>query len=960
MTGASPQLEAQVLQKALARGLVSAAQVAAAQLQQRAMAQAGGQQSLLSLVAHSLDLETNRKMSALFQESLAERRAQTPSPARVADEAATLKVDRAVACGSRPSERAPRAAPVSGSARRALPREKAIGERIGPFELEAELGRGGMGLVYRARDSRSGQQVALKLLLRGDAAKTDDVQRFQVEAKAGQALDHPNLVSVREHGQDEEGTWYMAMDYVVGEDLAVILAREGALDPEQAAEIMRDVALGLAAAHEQEVLHRDLKPHNVLIQTDGTPRLTDFGLAKVHDETTASLTASGTILGTPAYMSPEQADGNRRAVGVASDVYGLGATLYHMVTGTPPFAQESMTAVLLKIMSEEPLRPSQRVPGFDRDLETIILKCLAKDPGARYDSALDLARDLNRWLRALDIVATRPSPWARLQAWARQRPDHAAIYGVLCGALLLISGICAWSLGAASVQPALAAVDSPEVSPVSPVSPVEVLESEQASPRGAGPQEASAAEGPVGAQAGVSARVEGEALAAAESAPSEVAAAPPPSPGVKVALAPATPTSSRGRQASPSEGPSRGEPQPARGGPRPRGARPAGTPAGTPAATPAGRRGPPESHGDSPGESRTGTRRGAAAAPVQAGAAAQAALLDLDPAGPPPGWLVWRAEQLAAAGSRRAIYAPTWARAREEAQARGVPLVVLLLPADATRLPGKLSASRLRRLLNEEVVTLAAIPPHASATRSEGAGSRGEPRGGSQGGAPARDGSRGGPGPRRGPPPRGGGSQGGPPPRGGGSQGGGPRGGEPLGGGPQAGGARGDSPGEVAEADPEARCKVLSGERCGVHLANLRVAGIQPSQEARVVICDPAGRPLETFDERQLGRLESALRERIQGADSALGGAAMRQAAGLTKSLARLSGSGANAAAGELGDGLSAPALVGEWARHALQTWTQEQLAQRRGNRAALEELLEACQADPVARAWVEAALAGC
>ena len=193
-----------------------------------------------------------------------------------------------------------------------------------------------MGIVYKAVDTRSGEQVALKLMIVTKKTTEDDVTRFKNQARAALKLDHPNLVRVLEQGVTDEGHWYTAMDLVAGDDLDQRIKQHGPFDPNDAAAIALDLADGLAYAHEQGVLHRDIKPQNVLLDEEGAGRLTDFGLAKLQEDDAASLTASGALLGTPAYMAPEQANGTKRLVDERTDVYCLGATLYHMLTGPPP------------------------------------------------------------------------------------------------------------------------------------------------------------------------------------------------------------------------------------------------------------------------------------------------------------------------------------------------------------------------------------------------------------------------------------------------------------------------------------------------------------------------------------------------------------------------------------------------------------------------------------------------
>lgn len=247
-----------------------------------------------------------------------------------------------------------------------------------------ELGRGGMGVVYEARQVSLNRLVAIKMLLSGTMASDEEVRRFYSEAESAGRLAHPHIVSIYEVGE-HAGTHYFSMAYVRGRGLNEIL-REGPLPAKKAAAYLVKVADAIAYAHSQGVLHRDIKPHNILIDEQDEPRVTDFGLAKrtdLHSE----MTHSGQILGTPSYMPPEQALGDRVHVGPSSDVYSLGATLYALVTGRPPFQGENATETLLQVISQEPVSPRLLNPKLDRDLETITLKAIEKPPARRYTSA---------------------------------------------------------------------------------------------------------------------------------------------------------------------------------------------------------------------------------------------------------------------------------------------------------------------------------------------------------------------------------------------------------------------------------------------------------------------------------------------------------------------------------------------------------------------------------------------
>lgn len=263
--------------------------------------------------------------------------------------------------------------------------------RFGDYELLDEIGRGGMGVVYRAKQISLDRIVAVKMLLRGQWATERDEARFRAEAGAAARLSHPNIVPVYEVSE-HDGYAFFSMKYVAGETLAQLL-KDGALPPREVAEVMQKVAEAVEFAHQNGVLHRDLKPSNILIDEDGEPHVMDFGLAK-HLSDAASLTRTGAVLGTPAYMAPEQAAGNRGQVGTASDVYSLGTILYHALTGKPPFEANSPMEIVLKVLEQDPPLPRSVNPKVDRDLEMIALRCLQKPPDLRYASAGALAEDM--------------------------------------------------------------------------------------------------------------------------------------------------------------------------------------------------------------------------------------------------------------------------------------------------------------------------------------------------------------------------------------------------------------------------------------------------------------------------------------------------------------------------------------------------------------------------------------
>ena len=272
---------------------------------------------------------------------------------------------------------------------------------FGDYEISGEIARGGMGVVFRARQVSLDRTVALKMILAGQLADDNDVKRFHTEAEAAANLDHPGIVPIFEVGQ-HEGQHYFSMGFVEGQSLSQRLT-EGPLPAQDAAELIRRVSEAIEYAHQHGVIHRDLKPANILLDSNINPRVTDFGLAK-KIQGDSGLTGSGQIMGTPSYMPPEQAGGTRGEVGPAADVYSLGATLYALTTGRPPFQAATPMDTVLQVLSDEPVSPRRLNAAIPRDLETICLKCLEKDPGKRYARAAALGEDLRRYLSGEPIV----------------------------------------------------------------------------------------------------------------------------------------------------------------------------------------------------------------------------------------------------------------------------------------------------------------------------------------------------------------------------------------------------------------------------------------------------------------------------------------------------------------------------------------------------------------------------
>jgi serine/threonine-protein kinase len=339
----------------------------------------------------------------------------------------------------------PRLAPFRGAARaRPAPAATERPGRVGDYEVLGEVGRGGMGVVYKARHLRLGRVVALKMMLGGHLAGPEQRQRFRAEAEAVARLQHPNIVQLFEAGEHDAGGEprpYFTLEFAEGGSLAERLAGQP-LPPRQAADWLRSLACAVHYAHTQGVIHRDLKPSNVLLTGDGRPKVCDFGVAKLLSGSDQK-THSGLILGTAEYMAPEQAEA-KTAPGPAADVYALGVILYEMLTGRPPFKGATTLDTLSQVRAQEPVPLRRLQPSVPRDLETICLKCLSKDPARRYASAADLAADVRRHLRHEPIRARPPSALYQLGKFALRHRALVATTAAFLALLLVGGAVTAW------------------------------------------------------------------------------------------------------------------------------------------------------------------------------------------------------------------------------------------------------------------------------------------------------------------------------------------------------------------------------------------------------------------------------------------------------------------------------------------------------------------------------------
>ena len=323
---------------------------------------------------------------------------------------------------------------------------------VGNYEILEEIARGGMGVVFKARQTRLNRLVALKMLLGSLLATPAAIRRFQHEARIAARLDHPRIVPIHEIGEFEGHPWY-TMDYVPGLSLDGEV-RPGPLDASRAARLVRQIAETIQFAHDQGVLHRDLKPANILLDSDGDPLVADFGLAKLNRnqdlEGMETLTATGQVVGTPSYMSPEQATGRLGNVNVQTDVWALGGVLYACLTGRPPFAAATAVDTLLQVMRHEPVEPRELNPSVPRNLENICLKCLNKEPRHRYLTAAAVAEDLERFESGRPVQARPLRTPTKVWRWTKRNPVTASLS--LLSVMLLVVGTAVSAMFAIQAQ----------------------------------------------------------------------------------------------------------------------------------------------------------------------------------------------------------------------------------------------------------------------------------------------------------------------------------------------------------------------------------------------------------------------------------------------------------------------------------------------------------------------------
>ncbi len=337
--------------------------------------------------------------------------------------------------------------PSAGMASNATLESPSVGPTIDPvtgreipyvsgYDILGELGRGGMGVVYKARQRKLNRLVALKMVLAGGHAGPEQLARFQIEAQAVAALQHPNIVQIYEVGESDSLP-HFSLEYVDGAPLDKALAGKPQV-PKDAARLLETLSHAMHFAHQHGIVHRDLKPANILVSSEGVPKITDFGLAK-QLEGDSSQTKEGALMGTPSYMAPEQARGEFKDLGPAADVYSLGAMLYEMLVGRPPFLGATPFETIFQVIKEEPVPPSRLIPKLPQDIETICLKCLQKEPSKRYATAELLAEDCRRFVSGEPILSRPISPVERLWRWCRRNPRVAGLIATVASLLVVVA-----------------------------------------------------------------------------------------------------------------------------------------------------------------------------------------------------------------------------------------------------------------------------------------------------------------------------------------------------------------------------------------------------------------------------------------------------------------------------------------------------------------------------------------
>lgn len=444
-------------------------------LQGLAQRQAASVNSATETLAKPLSVGRSTKVETPAANETLVKPPSSPGTTKTAGAGSTLDATLAKPADLARPVRPPAAPTVSGSQANpamsmppSLAATKAPARRFGNYDLIDTIAKGGMGIVYKARHLKLNRTVALKMILSGQFADDLEVQRFYSEAEAAAKLRHPNIVGIHDVGECE-GQHFFSMDYIEGKSLGDLL-KDQALKPRHAAELMQTIAGAMHYAHTEGVVHRDLKPSNVLLDAGGSPLITDFGLAKQVSSGggKSEMTMAGTVVGTPSYMPPEQAQGRIEEVGIRSDVYSLGAILYELLSGRPPFRGAGVMETLKQVIENEPVALRALSPAIPRDLETICHKCLQKEPEKRYQTAKELADELGRFLRGEPIFAQPISPAARAWRWCKRNPvvastSAAALFGLVLALIASTVGYVQTSAALAeseeSRRQAMAAVD---------------------------------------------------------------------------------------------------------------------------------------------------------------------------------------------------------------------------------------------------------------------------------------------------------------------------------------------------------------------------------------------------------------------------------------------------------------------------------------------------------------------